>query len=182
MELVNKTVLVTGAGRGIGAAVAAAIARRGARVAVTARRQEDAIAVASEISTAGGQALAFPCHVANQAEVEQTVQLITDKWGRVDVLVSNAGTVQPISRIAEADPQAWLQAIEVNLVGAFFCLRAVLPQMLERRSGVVIHLSSGAAHRPLEGWSAYCASKAGLAMLTRSLHEEYAEQGICAIG
>lgn len=182
MDLTGKTALITGAGRGIGAATAIALARHGAAVAVAARRQTDADAIAALIVAEGGQALPLACDVADQAAVDATVAAVTDAWGGLDVLVSNAGAIQPIAPLAEAPAGDWLHTIEVNLVGAFYCLRAVLPSMVARGSGVVIHLSSGAAHKPLEGWSAYCASKAGLAMLTRSLHEEYAEQGIRSIG
>lgn len=182
MDLAGKTALVTGAGRGIGAATAIALARKGAAVAVAVRRLEDGEDVAATIKRAGGRALPVVCDVSEPDTVEAAVATIAGTFGDIDVLVSNAGSIQPIARLAEASREAWLRTIGINLVGAFHCLRAVLPGMVARRSGVVVHLSSGAAHRPLEGWSAYCASKAGLAMLTRSLHEEYAGQGIRGIG
>lgn len=182
MDLTGKVALITGAGRGIGAATAKTLARAGASVAVAARRQEDAAHVAAAIRAAGGEALPLACDVTDAASVTHAVEVITGTWGAVDILVSNAGAIQPISLLAEASEEEWLKNIEINLIGAFYCLRAVLPAMVARGSGVVVHLSSGAAHKPLEGWSAYCASKAGLAMLTRSLHEEYAQHGIRGIG
>jgi NAD(P)-dependent dehydrogenase (short-subunit alcohol dehydrogenase family) len=182
MDLTGRTALITGAGRGIGAATAAALARRGASVAVTARRQEDADAIAASITAAGGQALPLVCDVADWAAVQAAVGAVAEAWGGPDILISNAGTIGPIARLAEAPAGEWLHTIEVNLIGAFHGARAVLPGMVARGFGIVIHLSSGAAHKPLEGWSAYCASKAGLAMLTRSLHEEYGGLGIRSIG
>ncbi len=182
MDLTGRTALITGAGRGIGAATAMALARRGAAVAVAARRQKDADAIAASVAAAGGQALPLVCDVSDWAAVQVAVSALTEAWGGPDILISNAGTIGPIARLAEAPAEDWLHTIEVNLVGAFHSVRAVLPNMVARGSGIVIHLSSGAAHRPLEGWSAYCASKAGLAMLTRSLHEEYGALGIRSIG
>lgn len=182
MDLTGKIALITGAGRGIGAATALALARAGASVAVAARRQEDAEGVASAIRSAGGRALPLACDVTRPAAVKRMVAAVVEEWGGIDILVSNAGSIQPIALLADAGEDEWLKAIEVNLVGAFYCLRAVLSSMMARGSGIVVQLSSGAAHKALEGWSAYCASKAGLAMLTRSLHAEYAQHGIRSIG
>jgi NAD(P)-dependent dehydrogenase (short-subunit alcohol dehydrogenase family) len=97
---------------------------------------------------------------------------IDAQWGRLDVLVNNAGTIAPIARLAEADPAAWARLIEINLTGVFHGVRAALPLLRRGERASILGISSGAAHRPLEGWSAYCASKAGAAMLTRALHEE----------
>jgi NAD(P)-dependent dehydrogenase (short-subunit alcohol dehydrogenase family) len=97
-------------------------------------------------------------------------------------LVNNAGVIEPIGALAETDPDAWKRSIEVNLVGAYHTARATLPQMLEAGNGTVINVSSGAAHRPLEGWGAYCAGKAGLAMLTEAIALECADAGIRAFG
>ncbi len=182
MSMAGKTALVTGAGRGIGAATAIALASNGAAVGVGVRRFEDGEQVAAAIESAGGRALPVLCDVADPNSVDDAVAAVTRGLGAIDVLVSNAGSIQPIARLAEAPRAEWLRTIEINLIGAFHCLHAVLPGMVERGSGVVVHLLSGAAYKPLEGWSAYCASKAGLSMLTRSLHEEYAGQGIRSIG
>jgi NAD(P)-dependent dehydrogenase (short-subunit alcohol dehydrogenase family) len=182
MSLAGRTALVTGAGRGIGAATAIALAGNGAAVAVAVRHLEDGEAVAATIRGAGGKALPVVCDVSDPNSVDDAVAMVAGTFGDIDILVNNAGSIQPIARLAEAPREEWLRTIEVNLIGAFHCLKAVLPGMVARRSGVVLHLLSGAAHKPLEGWSAYCASKAGLAMLARSLHEEYAGQGIRSIG
>ena len=98
------------------------------------------------------------------------------------MLVNNAGVIEPIAHMAEADPKAWGQVIDINLKGVFFGMRAALPVMLEAGGGTVLTVSSGAAHGPVEAWSHYCASKAGAAMLTRCLDKEYRERGIRAMG
>ena len=180
--LAGKTALVTGAGRGIGEATARALAANGARLVVAARRAPDAARVAGDLRAAGGEAVAVRLDVADDACVAAAFAQAREAFGAVDILINNAGVIEPIARLVEADPRAWLTAIDVNLVGAYRCLRAALPDMLAQRAGVVINLSSGAAHRPLEGWSAYCSSKAGLAMLTRAAHEEYGAAGVRVVG
>ncbi len=181
-SLEGMIIVVTGSGRGIGASAAEELARRGATVAVTARSHEHAKAVADRIGAAGGKACALQCDVADQAAVEAMIAEVINRFGRIDALVNNAAVIDPIGRIADTDPAEWMRAVDINLVGAYRTVRAVLPGMLQQGRGTIVNLSSGAAHRPLEGWSAYCASKAGVAMLTRSIHLEYGAAGIAAIG
>ncbi|MCX5496017.1 SDR family NAD(P)-dependent oxidoreductase [Kaistia dalseonensis] len=175
----GEIVLVTGAARGIGAATALHLAGRGYRVAVSARHLADAEAIARQI---GGSAHAVACDVADQASVEQAIASVEAALGPVTILVNNAGMVQPIGLLHETDPAAWAANISTTLVGAAAVTRAVLPGMLRRSGGRIVNLSSGAAHQPLEGWSAYCAAKAGLAMLTRSIALEYGGRGIRSFG
>lgn len=165
----DRVVIVTGASRGIGAAAARIFAAEGARVALLAR---DAAALGSLAAEIGPRALALPCDMADWTSVSGAVARVAKDWGRIDVLVNNAGVIEPIARLEEADPAAWARLIAINLTGVFHGIRAVLPVMKRQGAGTVLTLSSGAAHRPLEGWSGYCASKAGAAMLTRALHEE----------
>jgi NAD(P)-dependent dehydrogenase (short-subunit alcohol dehydrogenase family) len=103
--------------------------------------------------------------------VDETEQ----RLGSIDILVNNAGIIEPIGTLVQSDPAAWARSIEVNLVGAYHTARATLPRMLEACKGTVINISSGAAHRPLEGWSAYCSAKAGLAMLTNAIALEHSQ-------
>jgi len=175
----GRVVALTGASRGIGAATARAVAAEGGRVALLARDADALAALAGEIGTA---ALVLPCDVADPAQVAAAVAAAGDAFGPVDVLIGNAGVVRPIGPMAGLDPEAFGAAIDVNLKGVFHGMRAVLPGMLARGGGTVITVSSGAAHAPVEGWAAYCASKAGAAMLTRMLHAEYADRGIRAMG
>jgi NAD(P)-dependent dehydrogenase (short-subunit alcohol dehydrogenase family) len=120
--------------------------------------------------------------VSRYWQVEAAVSATVETFGGLDVLIGNAGVIHPIAALEDADPEAWGQAIDVNLKGVFHGMRAALPALLARGGGTVLTLSSGAAHAPVEGWSAYCASKAAAAMLTRSLHLETGERGIRALG
>ena len=175
-DLEGKAVLVTGASRGIGAAAARAFAAAGARVGLMARSEAAVATLAREI---GGLPLAGD--VARAEDMERAVARLHAEAGRLDVLVNNAGLIDPIAGLAEADPAAWGQAIDVNLKGVFHGIRAALPRMRAAGGGTVLTVGSGAAHAPQEGWSAYCASKAGALMLTRALHQEAASDGIRAI-
>ena len=165
----GQVVAITGASRGIGAAAARIFAAEGARVALLSR---NAGAIAELAASNGPQAMALPCDVASWPEVSGAVAQIVSEWGGIDVWINNAGVIDPIARLEHADPAAWARLIDINLTGVFHGIRAVLPVMKPQRRGTILTVSSGAAHRPLEGWSAYCASKAGAAMLTRALHEE----------
>lgn len=165
----GQVVAITGASRGIGAAAARIFAAEGARVALLSR---NAGAIAELAASIGPQAMALPCDVASWPEVSGAVAQIVSEWGGIDVWINNAGVIDPIARLEHADPAAWARLIDINLTGVFHGIRAVLPVMKPQRRGTILTVSSGAAHRPLEGWSGYCASKAGAAMLTRALHEE----------
>ncbi|WP_116597944.1 SDR family oxidoreductase [Primorskyibacter marinus] len=178
-NLDGKVVMITGASRGIGAAAARTFADAGAKVALVAR-SEDAVAdLAGEI---GPQAIAIPCDVSRFWEVEAAVNACLDAFGRLDVLIGNAGVIEPISLLAEADPEGWGHAIDINLKGVFYGMRAAMPVMMKAGGGTILTISSGAAHGPVEAWSHYCASKAGAAMLTRCADKEGREAGIRAIG
>jgi 3-oxoacyl-[acyl-carrier protein] reductase len=181
-SLAGKVILVTGASRGIGAAAAAALAREGANVVLTARDGERLAAEARAITEAGGLADAKPCDVSDFAAVEKLVSELEARFGHVDALINNAGVIEPIASVAESDPAIWARNIEINLVGAYNPIRALLPRMVKAGGGTIVNVSSGAAIRPLEGWSAYCAGKAGLAMLTRSIILENPNNGIRVFG
>lgn len=181
-ELQGKTVLITGASRGIGAAAARHMADLGMNVVLAARTLKDCEAIAAQIRQTGAQALAVECDVASYASVESAVVSAVETFGAIDVLVNNAGIIDPIARLTDSDPDGWDLAVDINLKGVYHGLRAVLPGMEKRGSGIIINTSSGAASRAVEGWSHYCATKAGVLALTRCVHEEYAEHGIRCIG
>jgi NAD(P)-dependent dehydrogenase (short-subunit alcohol dehydrogenase family) len=168
MCLQGKIALVTGASRGLGEGVARALAADGAAVMLLARDGDLAQQVASEIVAGGGEAEALACDVSDYPSVERAVADTRQRLGGLDILVNNAGVIEPIAEIAASDPAIWARSIQINLIGAYYVVRAVLDGMLQG-GGTIINVSSGAAYRPLEGWSSYCAGKAGLAMLTRSL-------------
>lgn len=175
----GKVVAITGASRGIGAAAARVFAAEGWRVALMARSEAEI----AEISDAIGEAaMAIRCDVADHGAVQAAVQAIVARWGRLDALINNAGVIDPISRIEDADPEAWGRAIDINLKGVMHGMRAAIPQMKAQGGGTIITVSSGAAHNPLEGWSSYCSAKAGAAMLTRAAHLEEAANGLRIMG
>lgn len=175
----GKVVAITGASRGIGAAAARVFAAVGAKVVLLARSEREIDALAAEI---GPAALALRCDVADWASVQQAVTTVVQRFGRLDVLVNNAGTIDPIARLADVDPAAWGRAVDVNLKGVFHGLRAAIPVMRAQGAGTIITVSSGAARAALEGWSSYCAGKAGALMLTQAAHLEEGPHGIRVLG
>jgi 3-oxoacyl-[acyl-carrier protein] reductase len=178
-SLDGKVIIVTGASRGIGAAAASALAKAGATVVLTARDGTLTEEVARSI---GPTASAHACDVSDYGAVAAFVTATKSRFGRLDALINNAGVIEPIATIAESDPAAWARNIEINLTGAYYPIRAVLPGMLADGGGTIVNVSSGAAIRPLEGWSAYCSGKAGLHMLTRAIALETAGKGIRVFG
>lgn len=174
-----KVVAITGASRGIGAATARVFVEAGWRVALMARSETD-IARLSE--TMGEAAMALRCDVSDYTSVQAALQTVLARWGRLDALINNAGVVEPIARLADADPAAWGRAVDINLKGVMHGIHAAIPAMRAQGGGTIITVSSGAAHNPYEGWSAYCAAKAGAAMLTRSAHLEEAAKGLRVMG
>ncbi len=181
-SLAGKVIIVTGASRGIGAAAAAALAAEGATVMLTARNGRLAGDVAQSIVEAGGRASATACDVSDYAAVEALVAETESRFGPVDALINNAGVIEPITTIAESDPAVWARNIEINLIGAYNPIRALLPRMIEAGGGTIVNVSSGAGIRPLEGWGAYCTGKAGLVMLTRAIMLENESDGIRVFG
>jgi len=179
MNLAGKTVVITGASRGIGAEAARVFAAAGANVALIARTSDAIEKLATEIGT---QAIALTCDVASYASVEDAIAKAKETFGSVDILINNAGVIEPISHLASADPDEWGTVIDINLKGVFNGMRAVLPMMIASGGGSILTISSGAAHGPVEAWSHYCASKAAAKMLTECVHKENGADGIRAIG
>lgn len=181
-DLSKKTAIVTGASRGIGKATALELARSGANVVLAARSRDALTDACKELETLGAKTWACACDVADYAQVESLVVGAQDHFGSLDILINNAGVIEPIARLEDAKPESWAQIININLVGVFHAARAVLPHFFQQGRGVIINVSSGAAYQPLEGWSAYCASKAAVAMLTRSLALEAGPKGVTVYG
>ena len=179
MGISGKCVLITGASKGIGAAAARVFAGAGANVALVARNRDAIADLAGEI---GPSAIAIPCDVSRYWEMAAAVDACHTAFGQLDVLINNAGVIEPIAGLSEVDPDAWGHAIDINLKGVFNGMRAALPGMMARGAGTILTVSSGAAHNALEGWSAYCASKAGAAMLTCSADLEAREAGLRVMG
>lgn len=175
-NLPGRTILITGASRGIGAAAAREFAACGANVVLAARSAGDIDRIAAEI---GAQAMALQCDVADRASVEAAVAATVAKFGSLDVLINNAGMVAPIGRLSDTDPDAWDHLIDVNVKGVHYGMRAALPHMTG--GGTIITVGSGAATSALEGWSAYCTSKAAVHHLNACLDKEYRAKGIRAL-
>lgn len=178
MRLANRVALVTGAGRGIGRAVAIALAREGASVALAARSQAQLDETAAAIAALGGPALAAVTDVSQPGQVDQLFRTATAQFGRVDVLVNAAGIQPPIGPLCANDPEAWMQTVSVNLFGAMLCCRAALPEMIARQAGVIVNFSGGGATAPRPNFSAYAASKAAVVRFTETLAAEVAPYGI----
>lgn len=176
--LTGKAALVTGASRGIGAAIARALASEGARVVLAARDGARLSALAAEIVQAGGTARAILCDVARPEQVEAAVADCVAVFGRMDILVNNAGVIEPIGALHEVSPEAWGRLIDINVKGVHHGFRAALPHMRRAGAGSIITIGSGAAHHPLEGWSAYCTSKAAVLMLGQAAHLENRGRGV----
>ncbi len=178
----DQVALVVGGSRGIGAAAAEALAASGIAVAVSARSAEACGPVVARIATAGGMAEGYGCDASRHEEVQALVDAVVTRFGRLDIIVNNAGTMDPIGLVEDCDPQRWADAVILNLAGAFNGARAALPHLKASGQGTIVNLSTGAAFHPLPGWSAYCASKAGLAMFTKTLGVELSGTGIRIYG
>ena len=172
-----RVAIVTGAGRGIGRATALAFARHGIAVALASRRPADLMAVEAQIEQMGGRALALPTDVSATAEVEKLVEETERTLGNIDLLVNNAGVVEPNPIVATSD-ESWDRVLDVNLKGAFLCTRAVLPQMIDRRRGRILNVSSISGRLGTPRLASYCASKWGLIGFTKAAAEEVAPHNV----
>lgn len=188
MKLEGKVAIVTGSSRGLGKAIAAGFASQGAAVVIAARSQKEQkglpgtiFKTADEIKAQGGTALAVACDVTDETSVDNMVEKALDEFGRVDVLVNNAG-IAFYYPVLETSAKRWELVMKVNLTGAFHCSKAVLPDMIKRNSGSIINISSLAANERDEGMvptgAAYAASKAALDRFTLSLAAETGKYNI----
>jgi NAD(P)-dependent dehydrogenase (short-subunit alcohol dehydrogenase family) len=178
LSFTDKVVLVTGAGRGIGKAMALAFAQAGARVAVNDINPESCANTAAEIITSSGQAMACQADVANKLAVQSMLIDIEDRWGRVDILINNAG-VEPHQPIVQLDEWDWNRTIDVNLKGAFLCSQSVGRMMQQQGGGVIVNIASIAGRAAgLRDRSAYVASKTGLIGFTKECAREFAAYNI----
>jgi 3-oxoacyl-[acyl-carrier protein] reductase len=178
VALEGQVALVTGGGRGLGRAIAEALAAARAAVAVLARSADELAVTVTNIERHGGKAIPLPVDVTDRVAVEQTVVTVENTFGPIDLLVNNAGVAEPIGAFWELDPEDWWRILEVNLRGSALCARAVLPGMVARGRGRIINVTSGAGAMPIPSATAYCSSKAALIRLTDTLAAETEPHGV----
>lgn len=170
--LANQVAVVTGAGRGIGRALARGYANAGAVVVCVARTEREILETAAAITAAGNQAVAMACDVTDVSAVDTVFRRIGEMYGGMDMVVLNAGMDAEPARVEDSRPTVWTRVLEVNLFGAYYCARAAIPLLKRRGGGQILMMGSGLGHHGRARHSAYASSKAGLWMLTRVLADE----------
>ena len=173
----ERVVLITGASSGIGRALAVELGRRGARLGLTARREAELLSVAEEVRRAGGEALALPADVRDPEAIRSAAESVREKWGRVDVLVANAG-MSTTTAGTSLDAGEASDVISINVLGVVNSVAAVLPDMLRRGSGHLVAISSLASYRGMPKSGAYSASKAAVSTFFESLRVDLRESGV----
>lgn len=177
--LKGKTAIITGSGRGIGKAIALAMAQQGAKIVINDVNMESAHEVVAEIEAMGRQAIAIKADVTAEKQVEAMIRACIDRFGKLDILVNNAGIIQTVP-VTEINGQDWDRVMEVNLKGVFLCCKAALTPMKAQRSGKIVNIASVAGKRGggLLGNSCYSASKGGVIAFTKSVARESGPFGI----
>ncbi|AWP23588.1 glucose dehydrogenase [Acidiferrobacter sp. SPIII_3] len=179
VDLSGRRALVTGASGGLGRAMAEMLAQAGAQIAVHyCKGQAQAEAVVQTITSQGGKAQAFAADLSDPAAVTTLMQQASAALGGLDILVNNAGFDGQRAPVGEDDPAHWQKVLAVDLLGPYYCARAVLPHMIKARRGVIINITSVHEFIPWEGYSAYTSAKAGLSMFTKTLAQETADKAI----
>ena len=182
MLLEHKVALITGAGRGIGRAIALAFAREGARVVVTGRNIDQLARVVDEIHAGGGEAEAFTLDVTRNDDAHGVAKEVVGKWGRIDLLVNNAGVITYHTPVWETTMEQWDYVMNTNLRGMHLVCRAVIPQMMLREQGIIINIGSSSGRQPQGDYGAYVTSKWGVVGYTASLAHSLLPYGITVNG
>lgn len=182
LNMKDKVVLITGGGRGIGKAAVLRFFKAGFKVAFCARTEGELLSVTKEVGSyeklSKGEVLSCRVDISSQREVFRMVNQVVSKWGRIDLLINNAGVLGPSSTIATYAHEAWEEVIRINLNGTFFVTQAVIRSMIPRRSGTIISLSSSVGRRGRAGWGAYAVSKFALEGMMQTLAEEVTDFGL----
>ena len=178
MKLAGKVAVITGAGRGIGRAIALAYAREGARLVLAARNESELEEAVGAVEEAGAEAVAIRTDVTSQIATVRLARRAVDRFGRIDILVNNAGISGPVGPLQDNDIADWVDTINVNLTGTFLVCRAVVPVMIEQGGGTIINLSGAGVANAWSNMSAYCSSKAAVVRLTEVLAQELEGKGI----
>lgn len=177
-ELAGRVAVITGGGRGIGAAIAVRFARAGAQVVVASRTHAELEDVARRCAELGARCEVRVADVSSREDAFGLVDSALERFGRIDVLVNAAGVYGPIGTVAEVDLDHWVQALQVNLVGTLHTCHRVVPAMVRARRGSIVNFSGGGATAPISRFSAYGVSKAAVVRLTETMAQEVAEHGI----
>ena len=180
MTLKGKNALVTGAGRGIGRAIALRCASEGAKVVLLARTASELNETSDQISGLGGESYAVVCDISSAKSVNDAVSFARKKCGLIDVLVNNAGVQPPMGPFAGVNIDEWKKNVKINLFGTLHCVQAVLPEMMQRKKGKIINLSGGGSTSPRPNFSAYAVSKTAIVRFTETLAVELREFNIDA--
>ena len=175
MKLEGRTAIVTGAGRGLGRAIALAVSREGARTAIISRSADELREVARQME---GESFVFTGDVSRPEDVSRMVRETRERFSSIDILVNNAGMIGPMRFMEDAEERSWRKTLDVNLNGAFFFAKAVVPLMRDQGGGKIINIVSGLGRMPFPKLCAYSVSKAGLIQLTLSLSDELKDLGI----
>lgn len=170
-RLVDKTIIITGASSGIGAATARLLASEGANIVLAARRADRLAELQSDIESAGGHAIVLETDVTDRAQCEALIEHTIAELGQVDVLINNAG-VMPLSFVKNVRMNEWQRMVDVNINGVLYCTGAVLPHMVERTSGHIVNVSSVAGRRVFLGGAVYCATKHAVTAFSEGLRME----------
>ncbi len=173
MEIANKVIIITGASSGIGKATAHKLAKKGAKVVLTARREERLNDLANSIKSDSGTALVVTGDVTKKSDFDNLVKKTLREFGTIDVLINNAG-LMPLSYIKKLKTDEWEKMVDVNIKGVLNGVAAVIPTMIEQKSGHVINIASSAAHNYFPGGAVYCATKAAIKMFSEGLRQELA--------
>ena len=177
-ELERKTALITGAGRGIGKAIALAYAREGARLSLGARSVSELEETADECRKLDAEVLITPTDVTDVSQVEGLIAATVERYSTIDILVNNAGIAGPVGVLQDNDLDAWINTVQINLIGVYLCCRAVVPVMKRQNAGRIVNLSGAGAANAWANMSAYCSSKAAVVRLTEVLALELADTKI----
>ena len=179
MKLKNKTVIITGGSRGIGKAIAHSFLSEGARVALCARSAKELEKTIKEFKASNlNEVIGIPTDISDRNQVEKLVFEVERRFDTIEILINNAGAPIAGGLFADIDIEDWVRSLEVNLLGAIYCTKAVLPRMISRKSGKIINISGGGGVSPNPSFSAYAVSKVGIVRFTETLALELEEHGI----